>query len=49
MKNENVYVTLEERIEKFQDYCGSQPSCPCKYHNENCELKWLNDEATVSL
>ena len=45
MKNEKVYVTLEERIEKFQEYCSSQPSYPCKYHNENCELKWLDDEA----
>jgi hypothetical protein len=36
-------MTLEEKIEKFNEYCSSQPSCPCKFNNEHCELKWLEE------
>jgi hypothetical protein len=36
-------MTLEEKIEKFNEYCSSQLSCPCKFNNEHCELKWLEE------
>ena len=41
--NKDIYISLAEQIEAFSAYCSSQPSCPCKFHNENCELKWLHD------
>lgn len=46
LKNNEKYKTLEERVKSFNKYCDSQPSCPCKFNNENCELKWLDSEAT---
>ena len=44
MKNIEQYQTLEEQIEHFTKYCDSQPSCPCKYNNEHCQLKWLHEK-----
>jgi hypothetical protein len=35
---------IEDRIERFTKFCSSQPECPCKFNNENCELKWLEEE-----
>ena len=46
MKNDKIYLTLEERIKAFDNYCNSQKECPCKFKNEHCELKWLNEENT---
>ena len=44
MKNDKIYITLEDRIAAFKEYCNSQVECPCKFHNEHCELKWLDAE-----
>lgn len=44
MKINEKYLTLDERIKAFNEYCNAQPSCPCKFANEHCELKWLDSE-----
>lgn len=46
MKNDKIYLTLDDRINAFNEYCNAQPSCPCRFANEHCELKWLDSEAT---
>lgn len=45
MINDKIYLTLDDKIKAFDVYCSSQPSCPCKFQNTNCELKWLHEEA----
>lgn len=44
MKNNDIFRTLNDRIQAFNEYCNDQPSCPCKFANEHCELKWLDSE-----